>query len=50
MKAFYMEALYMQIVSIVFSFHLHYMSFSTLPLGRNEAKPPAVLRLIGANF
>lgn len=31
-------------------FHLHYMSFSTLPIVRNEAKPPSNLRLIGTNL
>ena len=36
--------------SFRYFFHLHYMSFSTLPLGRNEAKPLANLRLIGTNI
>lgn len=43
MKGFYMKALYINCFD--YSFHLHYMSFSTLPLGRNEAN----LRLIGTN-
>lgn len=44
MKAFYMEALYINCFDYLF--HLHYMNFkSTLPLGRNEAN----LRLIGTN-
>ena len=43
MKAFYMEALYINCFDYLF--HLHYMNFSTLPLGRNEAS----LRLIGTN-
>ena len=41
MKAFYIEALYINCFD--YSFHLHYMSFSALPLGRDEAN----LRLIG---
>lgn len=31
-------------------FHLHYMNFSTLPLGKNEAKPLSNLRLIETNL